>query len=213
MAPMTRQFSPGGVPGDDVVEYYKRRAEGDVGLIITEGTTINHDAASFHTAIPNFHTDEALMGWKRVVDAVHGAGGKIAPQLWHVGAARRSGTGPVPDYQTATPSGYVSPEKRLFEPLSSAEINKIISGFGEAAGHAKRLGFDAVELHGAHGYLIDNFLWEGLNRREDSYGGSRRARSQFAAEIVQAVRQAVGENFPIIFRFSQWKQQDYSARL
>lgn len=213
MAPMTRRFSPGGVPGAEVVEYYRRRAAGDVALIITEGTTIDHGAASFDTAIPNFHTDEALAGWQKVVEAVHQAGGKIAPQLWHVGSARRPGTGPSPDYPTATPSGYVMPDKLLGEPLSAAEIDAIVQGFACAAGHARRLGFDAVEIHGAHGYLVDNFLWEGLNRRDDKYGGNRAGRSQFGAEIVAAVRDAVGEDFPIIFRFSQWKQQDYSARL
>lgn len=213
MAPMTRQFSPNGVPGDDVVEYYRRRAQGDVALIITEGTTINHPAASFHTDIPNFHTDEALAGWQRVAEAVHAEGGKIAPQLWHVGSARRPGTGPFPEAMTATPSGYVAPDKQLFEPLIASEIDAIVKGFAEAAGHARRIGFDAVEIHGAHGYLVDNFLWDGLNRRQDAYGGSRAKRARFGAEIVQAVRSAVGEDFPIIFRFSQWKQQDYTARL
>jgi len=213
MAPMTRRFSPGGVPGADVAEYYRRRAQGGVALIITEGTTINHPAASFDTSVPNFYSDEALQGWQQVVDAVHGAGGKIAPQLWHVGAARRPGTGPFPEHPTATPSGYVTPDKLLTEPLTAVEIDAIVKGFADAAGNARRLGFDAVEIHGAHGYLVDNFLWEGLNRRKDGYGGSRAGRSRFGAEIVQAVRAEVGEDFPVIFRFSQWKQQDYSARL
>lgn len=213
MAPMTRQFSPEGVPGDNVVDYYRRRAEGDVALIITEGTTVNHKAASFDSRIPNFHTPEALAGWKKVVDAVHQAGGKIAPQLWHVGCARKPGTGPFPDYLSATPSGFALPGKRVGEALSTEEIAEIVQAFATAARHAKDIGFDAVEIHGAHGYLIDNFLWEGLNQRDDQYGGSRAKRSQFAVEIVQAIRAQVGEDFPIIFRFSQWKQQDYSARL
>lgn len=213
MAPMTRQFSPDGVPGQNVVDYYRRRAEGDVGLIITEGTTINHKAASFDSRIPNFHTDEALAGWAKVVDAVHKAGGKIAPQLWHVGCARKPGTGPFPDYPSATPSGFALPGKKVGEPLSVSEIEEIIRAFAVAGRHAKEICFDAIEIHGAHGYLVDNFLWEGLNQREDKYGGSRARRSQFAVEIVQAIRAEVGEDFPIIFRFSQWKQQDYSARL
>ncbi|HBX36592.1 MAG TPA: 12-oxophytodienoate reductase [Pseudohongiella sp.] len=213
MAPMTRQFSPDGVPHQLVVDYYRRRAEGDVGLIITEGTTVGHKAASFDSKIPNFHTDEALAGWKQVVDAVHKAGGKIAPQLWHVGCARKPGTGPHPDFPSATPSGYALPGKKVGEPLTTAEIDNIVKAFGEAGGNAKKLGFDALEIHGAHGYMIDDFLWEGLNQRSDQYGGSRAKRSQFAVEIVQAIRAEVGEDFPIIFRFSQWKQQDYSARL
>ncbi len=213
MAPMTRQFSPNGVPGANVAEYYRRRAEGDVGLIITEGTTVGHKAASFDAAIPNFYTDEALAGWADVVKAVHAQGGKIAPQLWHVGCARKPGTGPFPDYPSATPSGFALPGKKVGEPLSTAEIDEIVKAFGEAGRNAKNLGFDALEIHGAHGYMIDDFLWEGLNTRDDKYGGSRARRSQFAVEIVQAIRQEVGENFPIIFRFSQWKQQDYDARL
>lgn len=213
MAPMTRQFSPDGVPGTDVVEYYRRRAEGGVGLIITEGTTINHKAASFESKIPNFYSEQALAGWTKVVEAVHQAGGKIAPQLWHIGCARKPGTGPFPDYPSATPSGMALPGKRVGEPLTAEEITQIVQAFADAAGNAKRIGFDAVEIHGAHGYLVDNFLWEGLNQRDDKYGGSRAKRSQFAVEIVQAIRAQVGEDFPIIFRFSQWKQQDYNARL
>ncbi|MDO8908483.1 MAG: NADH:flavin oxidoreductase [Pseudohongiella sp.] len=213
MAPMTRQFSPDGVPGPDVVDYYRRRAEGDVGLIITEGTTVGHKAASFDSKIPNFHTPEALAGWKKVVEAVHAAGGKIAPQLWHIGCARKPGTGPFPDYPSATPSGLALPGKPVGEPLSVEEIGEIVQAFAVAARNAKEIGFDAVEIHGAHGYLVDDFLWEGLNQRDDKYGGSRAKRSQFAVEIVQAIRAEVGEDFPIIFRFSQWKQQDYNARL
>ncbi|TFH74891.1 NADH:flavin oxidoreductase [Gammaproteobacteria bacterium LSUCC0112] len=213
MAPMTRQFSPDGVPGANVVDYYRRRAEGDVGLIITEGTTVNHKAASFDSKIPNFYSDEALAGWSKVVEAVHQAGGKIAPQLWHIGCARKPGTGPFPDYPSATPSGLALPGKPVGEPLTHDEIADIVQAFADAAGNAKRIGFDAIEIHGAHGYLVDNFLWEGLNQREDKYGGSRTKRSQFAVEIVQAIRAQVGEDFPIIFRFSQWKQQDYNARL
>ena len=213
MAPMTRQFSPGGIPNQKVVDYYRRRAEGDVGLIITEGTTIGHPAASFDEKIPNFHSEEALAGWKKVVDAVHEAGGKIAPQLWHVGCARKPGTGPNPDYPTATPSGYALPDKKVGEPLTVEEVESIVRAFADAAEKAKAIGFDAVEIHGAHGYLVDDFLWEGLNHREDRYGGSLAGRSTFAADIVGAIRARVGEGFPIIFRFSQWKQQDYTAKL
>lgn len=213
MAPMTRQFSPGGVPNQLVVDYYRRRAEGNVGLIITEGTTVDHPAASFDEKIPNFHSEEALAGWKKVVDAVHEAGGKIAPQLWHVGCARKPGTGPNPDYPSATPSGYALPDKKVGEPLSADEIDSIVRAFATAAAKAKAIGFDAVEVHGAHGYLVDDFLWEGLNHRDDRYGGSMAGRSTFAADIVAAIRAEVGDDFPIIFRFSQWKQQDYSAKL
>jgi len=212
MAPMTRQFSPNGIPDENVERYYRRRAEGGVGLIVTEGTTVNHRAASSAVQIPTFH-GEALEGWARVVKSVHEAGGKIAPQLWHVGSIRKPGEGPHPDYPTATPSGLLGPDKKVLEPLSSAEIDELVAAYAQAAADAKRLGFDAIELHGAHGYLIDNFFWEGTNQRDDKYGGSLTKRTRFAVEIVQAIRAEVGADFPLILRFSQWKQQDFESKL
>ncbi len=212
MAPMTRQFSPQGIPDAAVCDYYRRRAEGEVGLIITEGTTVPHPAASSHIQIPKFH-DESLEGWAKVVETVHAAGSKIAPQLWHVGVIRKPGQGPYPDYQTVSPSGYLRPEKKVLQPLSTAEIDQIIQAFTQSAANAKELGFDALELHGAHGYLIDNFFWEGTNVREDEYGGSLVKRTRFATAIVESIRAEIGEDFPIILRFSQWKQQDYEAKL
>ncbi len=198
MAPMTRQFSPNGIPDENVERYYTRRAQGGVGLIITEGTTVPHKAASSAVQIPCFH-GEALEGWARVVKSVHAAGGKIAPQLWHVGSIRKPGEGPHPDYPSATPSGLLGPGKKVLEPLSTTEIDELVAAYAQAAADAVRLGFDAIELHGAHGYLIDNFFWEGTNQRDDKYGGS--------------LRGEIGEDFPLILRFSQWKQQDFEARL
>lgn len=212
MAPMTRQFSPNGVPGDNVVDYYRRRAEGGVGLILTEGTTIPIGSASSAVEIPCFH-GPALDGWQKVVDTVHAAGGKIAPQLWHVGSTRKPGTGPCPDYPSASPSGLVRPDKKVMEPLTVEEINKLVRAYTEAAVNAVNLGCDALELHGAHGYLIDNFFWEGTNQRDDKYGGSLVKRTRFAVEILESIRAEIGDEFPIILRFSQWKQQDYEAKL
>ena len=97
--------------------------------------------------------------------------------------------------------------------MSKADIQEVIAAFAQAARDAQAIGMDGVEIHGAHGYLIDQFFWEGSNQRDDEYGGSLANRSRFAVELVRAVRAAVGADFPIIFRFSQWKQQDYSARL
>ncbi len=212
MAPMTRQFSPGGVPDENVRDYYLRRAEGGVGLIITEGTTVPHKAASSGVNVPRFH-DEALEGWRAVVEAVHGAGGKIAPQLWHVGAIRKPGEGPWPDYPSATPSGLIRPGKKVLEPLTRTQIDELIEAYANAARDALELGFDALELHGAHGYLIDNFFWEGTNQRDDDYGGSLVNRTHFAERIVRAIRREIGGEFPLILRFSQWKQQDFDSRL
>lgn len=213
MAPMTRTYSPGNIPNEAVVSYYQRRAEGGVGLIITEGTFVNHEAASGYPNVPAFYGKEALAGWKKVVDAVHAAGGKIAPQLWHVGAIRRPGIMPGGDTPGHSPSGMAKPGKVTGHAMTQDDIDNVVAAFAQAAADAKEIGFDAIELHGAHGYLIDQFFWDGTNQRTDGYGGDLAQRSRFALEIVRAVRAAVGDDFPIIFRFSQWKQQDYSVRL
>ncbi|RLU04133.1 MAG: 12-oxophytodienoate reductase [Ketobacter sp.] len=213
MAPMTRNMSPGYVPNDEVVAYYRRRAENNVGLIITEGTTIDQIASNGYEGVPAFHGEAALAGWKQVVDAVHAAGGKIAPQLWHVGAVRRPGVGPDPAVPGMGPSGISSAGKRKAHAMSEEEVQDCIDAFAKAAEDAERIGFDAIELHGAHGYLIDQFFWEVTNERTDRWGGSFEKRSQFAIDILHAVRKRVSADFPVIFRFSQWKQQDYSAKL
>ncbi|WP_320821125.1 NADH:flavin oxidoreductase [Thalassolituus sp.] len=213
MAPMTRTFSPGNVPNDLNVAYYERRAENEVGLIITEGTCIGHKAANGYARVPFIYGEEALAGWKKVVDAVHAKGGKIAPQLWHVGSVRKEGVEPdvsVPGY---SPSGLVRPGKEGGIAMTKQDIDEVVEAFAQAAADSQRIGFDAIEVHGAHGYLVDQFFWEGTNQREDEYGGDLVARTRFACEIVSAIRERVGPDFPIIFRFSQWKQQDYSARL
>ncbi|MEH6389449.1 MAG: NADH:flavin oxidoreductase [Pseudomonas profundi] len=212
MPPMTRHFSPGGMPTAAVTDYYRRRAEAGVGLIITEGTTVNHPAASGAGDIPWFH-GEALAEWKKVVDAVHAAGGKIAPQLWHLGSARRLGSEPNPTVPAYGPMEKISKGVKVVHGMTKEDIQDVVSAFAQAARDARELGFDAIELHGAHGYLIDQFFWEGSNQRTDEYGGSMENRGRFALEIVRAVRDAVGPDYPIIFRYSQWKQQDYTARL
>jgi 2,4-dienoyl-CoA reductase-like NADH-dependent reductase (Old Yellow Enzyme family) len=214
MAPMTRSFSPGGVPTEDVAQYYRRRAEGKVGFIISEGTGVDRPASLNDPNVPRFHGEKELGGWRRVVDEVHAAGGLMAPQLWHVGAVRTRAQDWSPPGAYDSPSGLSRPEKKLGEPMSEEDIADAIRAFADAALAAKRLGFDAVELHGAHGYLIDQFFWEGTNRREDAYGGSDLpGRARFAADIVRAVRKAVGAEFPILLRISQWKQQDFEVRL
>ncbi len=213
MAPMTRNFSPGGVPGQDVVDYYKRRAASEVGLIITEGTTINHKAANGYPNVPAFHGNEALAGWKRVVDAVHDAGGLIVPQIWHVGYIRKLGIGPNPDIPGYGPMTVEADNQVETVGMTQQDIEETVNAYGSAAKDAKELGFDGVEIHGAHEYLIDQFFWEKSNRRTDDYGGSLVNRLKFGVEVVTAVRKTVGPDFPVIFRFSQWKQQDYDAKL
>lgn len=213
MAPMTRNFSPDNVPGENVAAYYRRRAEGGVGLLITEGTTVDHPAANGYPNVPAFHGERALAGWKRVVDEVHAVGGAIIPQLWHVGAVRREGVEPDPSVPGYSPSGLYKPGRPNGRAMSKQDIRDVVRAFAQAAREAQALGFDGVELHGAHGYLIDQFFWEGTNQRDDEYGGSLEKRLRFAIEIVEAVREATGPDFAVVLRYSQWKQQDYEARL
>lgn len=213
MAPMTRAHSPGGVPGDDVAGYYRRRAENGVGLILTEGTAPATPEALNDPNVPHFYGDAALAGWKNVETAVHQAGGLIMPQLWHVGMRRKPGDLPNPEARPLGPSGLGEPGKPVNEPMTEAEIARVIEGYARSAADAKRLGFDGIEIHGAHGYLIDQFFFSGTNLRTDRYGGGIPERTRFGAEVIQACRNAVGPDFPIFLRFSQWKGFDYSARL
>lgn len=213
MAPMTRTQSPDGVPTDDVIAYYERRARHGVGLIITEGTTVDHPVATYHPDVPRFHGEAALGMWHRVVTAVHAAGGKIMPQLWHVGTSRKPGTPPYPELPSVGPSGLVAPGKKKAAEMTERDIADVIAAFAKGAADAQRLGFDGVELHGAHSYLIDQFFSADLNTRPDSWGGSLSERTRFGREIVQAVRRAVGPDYPIVLRFSQWKTHDYNAKL
>jgi 2,4-dienoyl-CoA reductase-like NADH-dependent reductase (Old Yellow Enzyme family) len=232
MAPMTRSFSPGGVPGANVAAYYRRRAEGEVGLIITEGVGIDHPAALGEgglgeSDVPHMYGAQALDGWRQVVDEVHAAGGVIFPQLWHQGVMRSPGTGPHPEVASCRPSGIWGPRGGVssFDPayvermlgtteaMTDEQIAAVIDAYRRSARHAIDAGFDGIAIHGAHGYLIDTFLWDVTNRRQDAWGGDRGRRSRFAVEVIRAIRRAVGPGIPIVFRFSQWKQQDFKARL
>ncbi|MFE3408045.1 NADH:flavin oxidoreductase [Streptomyces mirabilis] len=214
MAPMTRQFSPGGVPGEDVAGYYARRAAAGVGLIVTEGTYVGHDSAGESDRVPRFHGAEQLAGWTKVADAVHTAGGTIVPQLWHIGMVRKAGKPPYADAPAVGPSGIrLDGTEGTGKAMTQTDLDEVIAAFAEAAATAERIGFDGVELHGAHGYLLDQFLWAGTNRRTDAYGGDPVARTKFAAEIVAAVRDSVSADFPVLFRYSQWKSDNYDARL
>ena len=207
MAPMSRAFCPDGVPTPAVGEYYARRARHQVGLIISEGTYIDHPLASGYANCPDCFGEPALAGWRSVVDAVHAEGASMFPQLWHVGSHRRAGF---------APASYLNPLSGGVEPthaMTETDIADIIASFARAAAVAQRLGFDGVEIQGAHGYLVDEFLWSKANTRTDRYGGAVAARTRFAAEIIQAMRRAVGPQFPIALRLSQYKLQDHDASI
>ena len=202
MAPMTRSHSPGGVPGPNVAAYYRRRAEGGVALIITEGTYVDHPVAGFDPNVPRFYGIDALDGWRRVADEVHAVGGRIFPQLWHVGMVVSPGQELKPGVTPISPAN-----------MTQSDIDAVIDAFAKGAQSARELGFDGVELHGAHGYLIDQFFWEGTNQRTDKYGGDPASRTRFAVEIIGEVRRRVGPDFPVVLRYSQWKIADFAAKL
>ncbi|AGM29288.1 NADH:flavin oxidoreductase [Mycobacteroides abscessus] len=213
MAPMTRSASPDGVPGENVAAYYRRRAAGGVGLIITEGVFIPHDAAGGQSNVPRLAGADSLAGWSAVTAAVHGEGSVIAAQLWHQGVERGVDPEFNPGVESVSPSGLAGDASPRGRALQTGELAPLAGQYAEAARSAKAAGFDAVELHGAHGYLLDQFLWERTNVRADGYGGSAAQRLRFPVEVVRAVRAAVGPDFPILYRFSQWKQADYTATL
>jgi 2,4-dienoyl-CoA reductase-like NADH-dependent reductase (Old Yellow Enzyme family) len=225
MAPMTRAMSPNGVPGENVAQYYRRRAEGGAGLIITEGSFIPHWSAGHDRNAPRLYGEDAIRGWSRVVQEVHAAGGKIFPQLWHVGLVRKprvAGADGVYE-QDETGEGRVGPSgvmggnglplAQVRPPATEAEICDIIEAYGVAAKTALDLGFDGIEIHGAHGYLIDQFLWSETNLRTDQYGGDQAGRTRFALDVIREIRRRVGPAFPVTLRLSTWKQQDYAAKL
>jgi 2,4-dienoyl-CoA reductase-like NADH-dependent reductase (Old Yellow Enzyme family) len=213
MAPMTRGQCPNNIPTQAMVHYYTQRAKGGAGLIITECTFIHHPVANGFMNAPAFHGKKALQGWKNVVDQVHDAQGKIIPQIWHAGADREIGITPNATLPSVGPVDIIHNGQKIVKGLSQIEIQTIVSSFAKAAVQAKAIGFDGVELHAAHGYLIDQFLWSKSNTRRDEYGGNIENRVRFACQIVKSIRSAVGVHFPICFRFSQWKVHDYDARI
>ncbi|OWM77300.1 hypothetical protein CDL15_Pgr028937 [Punica granatum] len=202
LAPMTRCRAMNGIPSAAHVEYYTQRTTPG-GLLITEGTLISDTAAGFPQT-PGIYTEEQVEAWKEVVDSVHAKGGFIFCQLWHVGRASHTvyqpgGNAPISStnkgisdkWEIIMPDGSLGP---LSEPraLKTSEIPHVIEDYSQAAINANRAGFDGVEIHGAHGYLIDQFLKDVINDRTDEYGGSIENRCRFLMEIVQAVVAVAG---------------------
>lgn len=221
---MTRTFSPKGIPGPDVAEYYRRRAEGGTGLIITEGAAVDHPSSVDHVDVPHLFGAEALEGWRHVVAEVHQAGGKIIPQLWHVGPLwgvmqggdvtpmRPSGLWGTPGV-TAYPAETVEKLVVPTEAMTDSDIQDVITAYRTAARNAVDVGFDGIALHGGHGYLLDSFMWDETNQRDDQWGGDLAGRASFPAAVVRAIREEIGDDLPIIYRFSQHKQQDFKSRI
>jgi 2,4-dienoyl-CoA reductase-like NADH-dependent reductase (Old Yellow Enzyme family) len=215
MAPMTRTCAGAdGVPTAEMARYYARRAEHGTGLIITEGTYTDEEFSKGFFNEPGLTNPAHAEGWQRVTQAVHKAGGAIAAQLFHTG--RRSAPEVLGGRTPRGPSAIAAPgkhsqTKRPFvvpQAMTDQEIAAAIAGFARSAELAMEAGFDAVEVHGAHGYLLDQFLWEGSNVRADEYGGSLERRLRFPVEVVRAIRARLGEERAIIYRFSLWRLDD-----
>ncbi|MCA9294213.1 MAG: hypothetical protein KDA20_10405 [Phycisphaerales bacterium] len=202
MAPMTRRMTPGTVPGQVQARYYARRA--GVGLIITEGTHIDDGHSVDKPDTPALFDASHIAGWKLVTDAVHAAGGALACQLWHTGRHARDPIAPSPI--ASAREGARTPRE-----MTRADMDDVAQSFAHAATCAQHAGFDAIELHGAHGYLLESFLSPATNHRTDDYGGTLANRMRFPLEVVRTVRTAVGPSYPIIYRFSQWKIEDFGA--
>ena len=212
MSPMTRSFSPAGIPHPGTAAYYARRAAGGVGLVVTEGVAVPHHVAHQGTDIPEFD-GAALDVWRQVADAVHGEGSKIFAQLWHAGLGRRPSLTRNPDEPSVGPSDYLPDGHKPARAMTDADIADVIDAFVKATRSAREIGMDGVEIHGAHGYLVDQFFWTVSNTRDDAYNGDLAARSRFAVELIRAMRAAAGPDFPIMLRWSQWKGPDYDAKL
>jgi 2,4-dienoyl-CoA reductase-like NADH-dependent reductase (Old Yellow Enzyme family) len=196
-----------------MVAYYQRRARGGVGLVLTEGTPPQASGA-FGATVPRFFG--VVPGqWRQIVEAVHAEGARIMPQLWHVGAFDPSliGMADSATIDRISPSGLAGPRTAIGRSMTVTDVEDTIAAFGDAAATAQHMGFDGIEIHGAHGYLPDQFLWAATNHRTDHYGGDQVARTRFVVDLVRECRRRVGSGFPILFRYSQWKQLDYGARL
>lgn len=192
--------TPDGLPTDETLRLYERLARGGVGLIITgmayvspggKGQPLQHGA----------DTDAMIPAWRRITDSVHQLGGKIAMQIVHCG--RQSNPKALSGAQAVDPSAspnlyYLTRSRAMTED----EIMQTVKDFGDAAARVKEAGFDAVQVHGAHGYLVSSFLSPLTNRRRDEWGGDAARRFRFAAEVYNAIRRAVGPDFPVLFKFN-----------
>ncbi|MGI5221453.1 tRNA-dihydrouridine synthase [Nocardia sp. CA-290969] len=221
VAPMSRVSTAGdGVPTAAMAEYYARFAAGGFGLIVTEGTYTDRRFSQAYPDQPGIVTTDQVAGWRAVTDAVHAAGGVVALQLMHAGALvqgnrysdRTIAPSAVPPKGAKMPAYGGAGPFAMPAAATRAEIDEAVEGFAVAAGNARAAGFDAVEIHGANGYLIDQFLTEYTNLRDDEYGGGPAGRVRFAVEVAGAVRAAVGAGFPVGLRLSQTKVNDFGYR-
>jgi len=211
---MTRmRCGDSGVPGDDVISYYRRFAEGGAGLIVTEGVYTDLFASKGYFGEPGLVTPEQVEGWRKVTEAVHAAGSKIGAQLFHTGRASHS---KIIKRQPIAPSAIAGKgmhasaggPMEVPEAMTEEMIEAAIQGYADTARRAREIGMDCVEIHGAHGYLIHQFYYPVSNERADRWGGSIENRIRFGTEVAARVRKAVGDGFPVIYRFSEFRVDD-----
>lgn len=218
MAPLTRCRAPGHMPNDLMREYYTQRAS--AGLIITECTMVTPNTSAFATE-PGIYSDEQVEAWKKITDSVHAAGGRIFMQIWHAGRAAHpelnEGTPSVSATATAIEGGSTTPKGHFNyqtpEVLTEEQIKNIVADFRKGAENAKKAGFDGVEVHGANGYLLDQFLRDGANNRDDLYGGSWHNQVRFLTEVLDAVSEVftphrVGVRFSPLNSFNDMQDSD-----
>jgi 2,4-dienoyl-CoA reductase-like NADH-dependent reductase (Old Yellow Enzyme family) len=212
MPGMQRGFMDDGAPTPKMVAYMRRCAAGGAGLIISESTSPDHPSAYWMPMMGRMET-RTLGAWKQVVDAVRGAGAAFFLQIWHPGAMRKvAEEHPLAKVPALSPSGLIQGGRHNGRAMTRDDLQELKLAYVRAAEHAQSLGADGVEVHSAHGYLLDQFLWAETNRREDEYGGATLAeRARYSAEIVAAIRAATGDRFVISYRFSQFKEVDYGA--
>lgn len=221
LAPMTRvSAAEDGSVTERMIRYYLRFVQGGFGLIITEGTYIDESHSQGYLYQPGLTSREHIKSWRRLTEAVHHGGARIFSQIMHAGALSQGNrfTAVSVAPSTVQPKGEQlamyrgTGAYRMPREITGAEIQEVIGSFAAAAVHAREAGFDGVEIHGANGYILDEFLTDYTNRRTDEYGGSTENRVRLSAEVIQRIREAVGPDYPVGIRISQAKVNDYEHK-
>lgn len=221
LAPMTRTSAEeDGTPSNRMLSYYRRYAEGGFSLLISEGTYPDEIYSQGYFFQPGITNKRHIEGWQKITGAVHGAGAKMFCQLMHAGALSQGNiyAGKTMGPSSVTPKGeqlgfyggegaYPTPEE-----MTKEDIEQVKRGFVDAALNSREAGFDGVEIHGANGYLLDQFLTEYTNNRKDEYGGSTENRVRLLVEVCRAVRKKVGKDYSVGIRISQAKVNDYTHK-
>lgn len=209
MAPMTRRMSPGGLTNQEMIDYYIRRIDGGVGGIISEGILIDSRFAGAESNVPTVTTEGFAAAWKPLTSYAEDVGVPVLAQLWHQGTYSKNTSG----YFRLSPSGIPTDESRISRSMTLKDIDRTVEDYAHAGAIAVESGFAGVEIHGAHGYLLDSFAWHKTNLRDDLYGGQDiQSRMSFPAEVVVALKDSVGAAGAISYRFSQWKTNLWTAR-